>query len=93
MFGGVGIYSADLFFAIVDEDTLYLKVDRHPARFRGAGMGSFRRESDGEVMQYTRCRRTCWRTQRSSVVGEHVRSRSRGGRRVARSREVNDQSP
>ena len=27
MFGGAGIYSGDLFFAILVEDTLYLKVD------------------------------------------------------------------
>ena len=27
MFGGAGVYSGDLFFAILAEDTLYLKVD------------------------------------------------------------------
>lgn len=27
MFGGVGIYTDDLFFALVDDDVLYLKVD------------------------------------------------------------------
>jgi DNA transformation protein len=27
MFGGAGVYSGDLFFAILVEDTLYLKVD------------------------------------------------------------------
>ena len=27
MFGGVGIYSGDLFFAVIDEDTVYFKVD------------------------------------------------------------------
>jgi DNA transformation protein len=27
MFGGVGLYHDDLFFAIIDDDTLYLKVD------------------------------------------------------------------
>jgi DNA transformation protein len=27
MFGGAGIYSGDLFFAILAEDNLYLKVD------------------------------------------------------------------
>ena len=27
MFGGVGIYSGDLFFALIDDDTLYFKVD------------------------------------------------------------------
>lgn len=27
MFGGVGLYCDDLFFALIDDDTLYLKVD------------------------------------------------------------------
>ena len=27
MFGGVGIYSGDCFFALIADDTLYLKVD------------------------------------------------------------------
>jgi DNA transformation protein and related proteins len=27
MFGGVGIYSGDTFFALIDNDVLYLKVD------------------------------------------------------------------
>lgn len=29
MFGGAGIYTADVFFAILADDTLYLKVDDH----------------------------------------------------------------
>jgi DNA transformation protein and related proteins len=38
MFGGAGIYSGDLFFAILVEDALYLKVDdgnREPYQARG----------------------------------------------------------
>lgn len=27
MFGGVGIYAGDVFFALIDDDVLYLKVD------------------------------------------------------------------
>jgi len=27
MFGGVGIYCGDLFFGLIDDDTLYFKVD------------------------------------------------------------------
>lgn len=27
MFGGVGIYADDLFFALIDDDTLYFKTD------------------------------------------------------------------
>lgn len=54
MFGGVGIYSDDLFFALIDEDTVYLKVDdsNRPA-FEARGMGPFRPFGpEGETMQY-----------------------------------------
>ncbi len=27
MFGGLGLYSGDLFFGVVDDDTVYFKVD------------------------------------------------------------------
>lgn len=54
MFGGVGIYSGDLFFALIGDDTLYLKVDDTTrADFVEAGMGPFMPFGDGgEVMQY-----------------------------------------
>ena len=54
MFGGVGIYSGDLFFAILDNDRLYLKVDdSNRADFKNVGMGPFRPgDPGGEVMQY-----------------------------------------
>lgn len=54
MFGGVGIYSGDLFFALIDDDTLYLKVDDgNRADFEAIGMGPFRPfGEEGEVMQY-----------------------------------------
>lgn len=54
MFGGVGIYSDDLFFALIDDDIVYLKVDdaNRPA-FEARGMGPFRPGGPGgEVMQY-----------------------------------------
>ncbi len=43
MFGGVGVYSEDAFFGLIDNDTLYFKVndDTRPA-FVEAGMGPFR---------------------------------------------------
>ncbi|HEY7502560.1 MAG TPA: TfoX/Sxy family protein [Gemmatimonadales bacterium] len=54
MFGGVGLYSGDLFFALMDDDVLYFKVDDTTrARFEQRGMGPFRPAGDGgEVMQY-----------------------------------------
>ena len=42
MFGGLGIYSEGLFFALVDEDKLYFKVsDLNRADFEAAGMEPF----------------------------------------------------
>lgn len=54
MFGGVGIYSGDLFFALIDGDTLYLKVDdSNRGDFEARGRGPFRPfGEDGETMQY-----------------------------------------
>ena len=43
MFGGVGIYSGDIFFAIIDNDVLYLKTDDSNRKdFERAGAGPFR---------------------------------------------------
>jgi DNA transformation protein len=42
MFGGVGLYSGDIFFGIVAGDTLYFKVDdRNRPDFEAAGMPPF----------------------------------------------------
>ncbi len=54
MFGGVGVYSEDQFFALLDNDTLYFKVDdlTRPD-FEAIGMGPWRPfGEDGESMQY-----------------------------------------
>jgi len=54
MFGGVGIYSNDLFFALIDDDALYFKTDATTQReFEALGMPPFRPGGDhGEVMSY-----------------------------------------
>ena len=54
MFGGVGIYAGDLFFALIADDTLYLKVDEsNRPDFERRGMGPFRPYGEGgEAMQY-----------------------------------------
>jgi DNA transformation protein len=54
MFGGVGIYSDGLFFALLDNDTLYLKVDdSNRGDFEAAGTGPFSPFGDpAMVMQY-----------------------------------------
>jgi DNA transformation protein and related proteins len=54
MFGGVGIYARDVFFALIDGDTLYLKVDdTNCGDFGARGLAPFRPfGDDGEVMQY-----------------------------------------
>ena len=54
MFGGLGIYSDDLFFALADDDVLYLKVDdSNRADFEARGMGPFMPAGyDGATMPY-----------------------------------------
>ena len=54
MFGGVGIYAGDRFFALMDDDTLYFKVDdSNRPTFEQRGMAPFRPAGEGgEVMQY-----------------------------------------
>jgi|SRR6185503_5604853 len=42
MFGGVGIYSDGTFFAVIDNDTVFFKVDENLAkRYRDKGMPPF----------------------------------------------------
>jgi DNA transformation protein and related proteins len=54
MFGGVGIYSGDLFFALIADDTLYFKVDDSTrGDFEAQGLAPFRPFGPGgEEMQY-----------------------------------------
>jgi|SRR5215471_12089948 len=54
MFGGAGIYSGDVFFAIVDDDVLYLKADDETrGDFERAGGQPFDPYGDGRTsMQY-----------------------------------------
>lgn len=54
MFGGVGIYSGGLFFALIAGETLYLKVDDgNRGDFEAIGMGAFRPFDDEKhVMNY-----------------------------------------
>ncbi len=54
MFGGVGIYAGELFFALIDDDTLYFKVDdSNRPDFTARGMEPFRPfGEDGETMGY-----------------------------------------
>jgi DNA transformation protein and related proteins len=54
MFGGVGIYSGELFFALIADDTVYFKVDdSNRPDFIARGMEPFRPMApQGETMQY-----------------------------------------
>ena len=54
MFGGVGLYSGDLFFAIVYDDVVYFKVDDvNRGDYERAGMTPFRPYEDRPMtMQY-----------------------------------------
>jgi DNA transformation protein and related proteins len=54
MFGGAGIYSGDLFFGLIADDTLYFKVDDSTrGDFESQGLAPFRPFGpEGEEMQY-----------------------------------------
>jgi DNA transformation protein len=56
MFGGVGIYAGELFFALIAADTLYFKVDdSNRADFEARRMEPFRPYGErGETMGYYR---------------------------------------
>jgi len=48
MFGGVGIYAGDLFFALIADDTLYFKVDdTNRPDFEQRGMKPFQPYGEG----------------------------------------------
>jgi DNA transformation protein len=53
MFGGVGLYCHGLFFALIADDTLYLKVDDTTrAEFERIGSSPFRPYGDSQAMGY-----------------------------------------
>jgi len=54
MFGGLGLYHDGYFFGLVDDDTLYLRVDDSTrADYESAGMGPFRPSADeGPSLSY-----------------------------------------
>ena len=91
MFGGVGIYSGDLFFALISDDTLYFKVDdSNRGDFEARGMGPFRPYGeDGEIMQYYQVAEDLvedaealrpWAEKAIAVAGrKRARARRRGG--------------
>jgi DNA transformation protein len=63
MFGAVGLYCDEVFFAVLDEEALYLKVDaKTEDRFREAGSEPFTFEDQGKLvsMGYWRMPETAW---------------------------------
>ena len=53
MFGGVGLYANGLFFALMDDDQLYFKVDdSNRGDFEAKGMGAFHPFGDERAMGY-----------------------------------------
>ena len=54
MFGGIGLYAADLFFGIIDDDIVYLKVDDSTrGEYEARGMPAFRPYEGGTSMNYS----------------------------------------
>jgi DNA transformation protein and related proteins len=53
MFGAAGLYGNDLFFAVIDDDILYLKVDDATrGDFEARGMPAFRPSEEMTSMNY-----------------------------------------
>ncbi len=53
MFGGVGLYANNLFFALIDDDVLYLKGDDAlKIDFEAAGSNAFDPFGEGKPMAY-----------------------------------------
>jgi len=53
MFGGVGIYADGVFFAVLDDDRIYFKVDdTNRPDFEAEGTGPFRPYNDERTMNY-----------------------------------------
>lgn len=53
MFGGVGVYSGGLFFALLDDDRLYFKVnDSNRSDYESKGMDAFHPFGDERAMGY-----------------------------------------
>ncbi len=90
MFGGVGIYAADLFFALMADDTLYFKVDDDTrGEFVACGMGPFRQYGDaGEVMQYYEVPEDV--LEDPAVLGEWVKAAITVARNARRGRKPGD---
>lgn len=91
MFGGVGVYSGEMFFALMDNDTLYFKVDDETrGDFEAIGMGPFRPFGEsGEAMQYYEVSAALiedhealseWATRAVSVARRARKRRARGAR-------------
>jgi len=54
MFGGVGLYAEGLFFGLIDDDVLYLKVDdSNRADYTSRGMDAFRPFKDKPLYSMT----------------------------------------
>lgn len=61
MFGGVGIYSGDLFFALIAEDQVYLKADKvNQPMFDAAGLEAFYPFDSPTPMRYFQLPAQCW---------------------------------
>jgi DNA transformation protein len=93
MFGGVGIYAGELFFALIAEDTLYFKVDdSNRSAFEARGLSPFRPYGpSGETMQYYEIPEDlledpeALRPWAEAAIAVAHRKRSKGGRRKSSS--------
>jgi DNA transformation protein len=91
MFGGIGLYATDLFFGLIDDDVLYLKVDdvTRPD-YEARGMPAFRPYEGVTSMNYSQLPEEIledpetlrqWTTRALDVARN---AKSRGTRKTAR---------
>jgi len=97
MFGGVGVYSQGFFFALMDDDTLFFKVDEsNRSDYEDRGMGAFHPFGDerksmpyyelpAEVLEDTELLRSWLRKSVSAAMRKSSQKRSRR-RKIAASR-------
>src|SRR4051812_50167390 len=76
MFGGVGLYAGDVFFALISDDALYVRTDDATrAEFESLGMPPFRPfDEHGPVFSYYQLPEKCLKSRNAFPTGRSGRS-------------------
>ena len=89
MFGAAGLYCEEIFFGIISEDTLYLRVDEaNRADYTARGMAGIQAlcgPARGEHELTSRCPRRCWKMPQQLLDLEPPCPGEQGSRALRRS--------